>query len=123
MRFRSLLWLALFPVLAASAATRVGLHPESRAPLGRLDASSASEHHDIALRPGSAAAMQVVARPRHAPGPAGPGSLRTTPLAQGISSREVECTAVRLATWQTSHATVAHGGLLIYFPTAPPLHG
>jgi hypothetical protein len=123
MRFRPLLWLALLPLLAASAARGLESRAEARAPLETFGISGVAETRDSAVRPAAGVAIQIVARQRSQHDAGGTGSLRATPVARRIASRVDECTAVRLATWRTSYATVAHGGPLIHFPTAPPLHG
>ena len=122
MRFRTLLWLALFPPVAAWIAAGSGLQPESRAPKSALGAPGVPDAHDAA-RPAAVVAMQIVARLSGHQGGGGPGSIRPGPLSQSIRSLEVECTPVRLTALGKSHAAAAHGGPLIYFPTAPPVHG
>ena len=121
MRLRTLLWLTLFPLVAVSAATRLGLQSESHAARAKVGATRAPDLQD-AVRPAALVAMQIVTRPSSHHGAGAAGSIRPGPPSQGIRSREVECTPVRLAALATSHAVAAHGPL-IHFPTAPPIHG
>jgi hypothetical protein len=118
------IWIALLHLLAVTPAPRLvgaALVPVWSAHRG---ANAIPSHHgrasDEALRaPGPLPGLGVLrsAEPRpYAPPPyALPAALGQRPA--GVVA------GPRARSWQPSHAPSARGGILPYFPTAPPLQG
>ena len=122
MRFRVAFWLALLPLLAASAVTRAEWQPPSHGSAASVSATRIPDADD-ALRSSPHIAAQIVSRSTVPHGVGGTAGLRSGPPVQCVAARELDCALIRLATRRVSFATAAHGGPLIYYPTAPPLHG
>lgn len=115
-----LLWLALLGVVpAAPAAARAAGAASARAE------RSAERHPEPEALRAPPAARIVAARPtgqlvpvtpqRHAP----PFALAAAAGRRDHGGGTARCTIAR----QRSHVAAAQGGLLPYFPTAPPLQG
>ena len=123
MRFSRIVGLWLLPLLAAPAVGGAGWQPEPGAPVVAPAIRSAPDGDAPAVRPAEGIALRIVARAKDPRGPGGPppGELPSRP--QHIRTPDVRSTPVRLATWGTSWSAAAHGGPLIIYPTAPPLHG
>jgi hypothetical protein len=123
MRFLRLLWLGLFPLLTASAVSRVEWASEPSVGVEHRAIRSGPDGDAPAVRQEPGMALRIIARAKDPRGPAGPAPAELPSRSQRITTPEVRSTPVRLATLDSSWATAAHGGPLIIYPTAPPLHG
>ena len=123
MRFLRLLWLGLFPLLTAPAVSRVEWASEPSAAVEHRAIRSAPDGEAPAIRQEAGIVLRIVARAKDPRGPGGPASGELPSRPQHICTPDVRAAPLRLATWETSWAAAAHGGPLIIYPTAPPLHG